>query len=62
MLAGVTSENIEHLKEITETIIGLCDIKITALPESNSVMIENYTDNGLFHLGFFAAAKAFRKL
>jgi len=60
-LKAVTPETVKHLKSLTQTM-GLCNIKITETTDPDSVVIENYTDNDLFHLGYFAAAKTFGKL
>ena len=60
-LTAVTPETVKHLKDLTQTI-GLGHIKITDSPELFCCVIEKYTDNDLFHLGYFAAAKAFGKL
>jgi hypothetical protein len=61
-LKHATREDVKRLKEVVQQNIGLLHIKITELADDDSVMIENYTDNDLFHLGYFAAAKTFGKL
>ena len=61
-LKRATRDDVKKLKEVVQQSIGLRHVKITELEDDDSVMIENYTDNDLFHLGYFAAAKAFGKL
>ncbi len=60
-LTAVMPETVKHLKELTKTV-GLCHVKITDSPDLFCCVVENYNDNDLFHLGYFAAAKAFGKL
>jgi len=61
-LKHATRDDVKNLKEVVQQSIGLRHVKITELADDDSVMIENYTDNDLFHLGYFAAAKTFGKL
>jgi hypothetical protein len=61
-LKHATRDDVNNLKEVVQQSVGLRHVKITELADDDSVMIENYTDNDLFHLGYFAAAKTFGKL
>ena len=56
-----STEGIMQLKELVQQMEGLKNIEIKETKDGY-VIIKNYTDHDLFHLGYFAAAKAFGKL